>query len=121
MISRPRLALMTRLPSRTAVRPLPAVYLTLSRGVTTMPTLRPRVRAIRLSGPLALTLGLSGLSVLHAQPQQGGGLAQPRLMTVSPPGGKVGTTLEVGFTGTDLDEPEKLLFSHPGIRAEPVI
>src|SRR5262249_8975449 len=31
--------------------------------------------------------------------------------------GQAGTTVEVSFTGTDLDVPETLLFSHPGIRA----
>ena len=28
--------------------------------------------------------------------------------------------VEVTFTGTDLEEPEQLLFSHPGIKAEPL-
>jgi hypothetical protein len=41
-------------------------------------------------------------------------------MTVMPPGGKIGTSVEVTFTGTDLEEPELLLFSHPGIKAEPL-
>ncbi len=41
-------------------------------------------------------------------------------MTVMPPGGKVGSSVEVTFTGTDLEEPEQLLFSHPGIKAEPL-
>jgi hypothetical protein len=37
-----------------------------------------------------------------------------------PPGGKAGTTVEVTFTGQNLEDPERLLFSHPGIKAEPV-
>jgi len=45
-------------------------------------------------------------------------LAQPRLLTVLPMGGKLGSTVEVVLTGTDVDEPEGLLFSHPAIKAE---
>jgi hypothetical protein len=55
-----------------------------------------------------------------AQPPLGNNLPNPRLMTVTPPGGKVGTTVEVTFGGTDLEEPQTLLFSHPGIKAEPI-
>jgi hypothetical protein len=55
-----------------------------------------------------------------AQPRPGSNLPAPRLMTVMPPGGKIGSTVEVTFTGTDLEEPEQLLFSHPGIKAEPI-
>ncbi len=85
-----------------------------------MPTHRRRVRAIRLFIPFALVVGFGGQIAVQAQPQAGSALPQPRLMTVSPPGGKVGTTVEVSFTGTDLEAPEKLLFSHAGIRAEPI-
>ncbi|MGH7225172.1 MAG: PPC domain-containing protein, partial [Gemmataceae bacterium] len=53
-------------------------------------------------------------------PQADSNLPAPRLMTVMPPGGKIGSTVEVVFTGTDLEEPEHLLFSHPGIKAEPL-
>jgi len=56
----------------------------------------------------------------HAQPQLGSNLPAPRLLTVMPPGGKIGSTVEVTFTGTDLEEPQQLLFSHPGIKAEPL-
>lgn len=48
-------------------------------------------------------------------------LPQPRLATVFPPGGKAGTTIEVTFSGTDVEEPQALLFSHAGIKAEPII
>src|SRR5271168_770580 len=50
----------------------------------------------------------------QAQPQLGNQLPNPRLNTVYPPGGKIGTTFDVTFTGTDLDLPQALLFSHPG-------
>jgi hypothetical protein len=52
-----------------------------------------------------------------AQPQLGNLLPNPRITIVSPCGGKVGSTLEVSFTGTDLEEPKELLFSHPDIKA----
>lgn len=56
-----------------------------------------------------------------AQVQLGSQLPNPRLFILTPAGGKVGTTVEVSFSGTDLEEPQALLFSHPGIKAEPVI
>src|SRR5262245_44719557 len=65
-----------------------------------------------LAALLALTTGAD------AQ-QQPVNLATPRLATIFPPGAKAGSTVEVTFTGTDLEEPEKLVFSHPGFKAEP--
>ncbi|MBI1916677.1 MAG: PPC domain-containing protein [Planctomycetes bacterium] len=47
-------------------------------------------------------------------------LPLPRLNTVFPSGAKAGTTVDVTFTGTDLEEPDHLVFSHPGIKAEPI-
>ena len=47
-------------------------------------------------------------------------MPQTRLLSVSPAGAKVGTTVEVLFAGTDLEGLEKMIFSHPGIKAEPV-
>ncbi len=44
-------------------------------------------------------------------------LPTPLLITVTPPGGKVGTEFEVTIAGTDLDEGNELHFSHPGITA----
>src|SRR5262245_49835043 len=54
-------------------------------------------------------------------PNQGSNLPSPRLLTLTPPGGQAGQTVEVGFTGSDLEEPETLLFSVPGIKVEPII
>ncbi|MGH7224401.1 MAG: hypothetical protein ACRELF_14320, partial [Gemmataceae bacterium] len=73
----------------------------------------------------AFVLLLAGAGLLLARPAQaqqmlGSNLPAPRLMTVMPPGGKIGSSLEVTFTGTDLEEPQQLLFSHPGIKAEPL-
>jgi hypothetical protein len=53
-------------------------------------------------------------------PPMGNGLPTPRLLTVMPPGGKAGTVVEITVNGTDTEEPEALLFSHPGIKAEKV-
>ncbi|MHB1426888.1 MAG: hypothetical protein ACYC3I_27340 [Gemmataceae bacterium] len=74
---------------------------------------------------LTLALLLAGAYLLlapsaQAQPKPGSNLPAPRLLTVMPPGGKIGSSVEVTFTGTDLEEPELLLFSHPGIKAEPL-
>jgi hypothetical protein len=71
---------------------------------------------------LALLLSLLALRAgnVHAQPRPGSNLPAPRLMTVLPPGGKIGSSVEVTFTGADLEEPQQLLFSHPGIKAEPL-
>ena len=73
-----------------------------------------------------LTAGLLGLLVVPVlargqQPAIGNQLPMPRINTVMPCGGKVGTTVEVAFTGTDLEEPEALFFSNPGIKAEPIV
>jgi hypothetical protein len=47
-------------------------------------------------------------------------LPQPRLQTVFPAGARVGTSVEVTFTGTDIEEPEALFFSHSGLKADPI-
>jgi hypothetical protein len=47
-------------------------------------------------------------------------MPQTRLLSVSPAGAKIGTTVEVLFAGTDLEGLEKMIFSHSGIKAEPV-
>ncbi len=47
-------------------------------------------------------------------------LPRPRLQSIFPMGAKVGATVEVTLTGTDIEDPEDLHFSHPGIKAEPI-
>jgi hypothetical protein len=47
-------------------------------------------------------------------------LPQPRLQSLFPGGAQVGTSVEVTFTGTDIEEPDALYFSHPGLKAEPI-
>jgi len=73
---------------------------------------------------LSALLGLSVLVVLAdpAQAQQvTNGLPTPRLFTILPSGARAGTTVDVAFTGADLEDPEKLVFSHPGISAEAIV
>ncbi len=53
-----------------------------------------------------------------ANAQQPPNLPSARLLTVSPPGGKLGTTVDVGIGGSDLDEVSVLYFSHPGLKAD---
>src|SRR5207302_1774620 len=53
-----------------------------------------------------------------AAQQATGSLPKPTLLTVFPPGGQAGTAVEVTLTGQDLENPEGLHFSHPGLKAE---
>ena len=80
----------------------------------------PRMES-RFRTPLALLVALSvsafvaawGANTASAQ------LPVPQLTSVFPPGLKQGATAEVTLAGTDLDEADKLLFSHSGITAQP--
>ncbi len=69
-------------------------------------------------------LGVLGLLAVRAVAQQPiplpPGLPIPRIETVFPLGARVGTTVEINVTGTNLDTPEGLLFSRPGFKAEPI-
>lgn len=56
-----------------------------------------------------------------AQVNVGNQWPHPRLASITPTGGKVGTTFEVTFAGADIADPEALYFSHPGIKATPII
>jgi hypothetical protein len=44
----------------------------------------------------------------------------PRLYTVTPPGGKIGSTVEITVGGADLEEVAALYFSNPGLKADRV-
>src|SRR5207244_6484623 len=57
---------------------------------------------------------------LAQPPDPGSQLPNPRIFTMSPCGGKAGSTFEVTFTGTDIEEPEQLVFSRTGLIAEPI-
>ena len=68
-----------------------------------------------------LAVGASLVAVLPTTAQQplvDSTFPSPRLLNVSPCGAKAGTVVEVTCAGTDLEEPEKLLFSVPGFKAE---
>ncbi|MBM4058565.1 MAG: serine protease, partial [Planctomycetes bacterium] len=63
---------------------------------------------------------LSFLTALAAAPAaaQSVCLPLPRLLTIVPPGGQAGTTVDVTIGGEGLEEVERLVFSSPGIGAE---
>lgn len=70
-----------------------------------------------------LAIGFAALAMYaltqHAGAQQPPpGLPTPRTNDAFPAGLKAGTSVEITLTGTDLDEPTGLLFSHPGLKAE---
>ena len=46
---------------------------------------------------------------------------RPKLTSLFPPGARQGTTVEVVIAGGDLDGVDRLLFSHPGLVATPVM
>ena len=54
---------------------------------------------------------------VHAQVANGNLWPVPRLTFLTPNGGKIGSTFEATFAGTDVNDPEALLFSHPGINS----
>lgn len=43
----------------------------------------------------------------------------PRLLTMTPMGGQVGTSFDVTISGEHLDEVGQLVFTHPGLKAQP--
>jgi hypothetical protein len=46
-------------------------------------------------------------------------LPMPKLLSLSPPGGKIGSEFELKINGAELDGVDRLVFSHPGITATP--
>ena len=68
---------------------------------------------------LALCAGLlAALPVRAQQPLLDSTYPAPRFVSILPAGGKAGTVVEATVAGVDFDEPEKLLFSSPGFKAE---
>lgn len=61
------------------------------------------------SSLLSVVVALSLSAIAHAQ------LPQPQLSTIFPPGAQAGSTVEVTISGTELEECQDLVFSHPGI------
>jgi hypothetical protein len=70
------------------------------------------------NGILALVGSLCLTGPAFAQKPPVPGQSQPQLTIVMPSGGKVGSTIEVAVSGLALDEPQGLLFSQPGFKAE---
>ncbi len=70
-----------------------------------------------------LVLGFTLLSSATSQAQQQQpGPPLPRLDSIFPLGGKIGTSVnEVSLLGTDLEGTETLIFSHKGIKAELIV
>lgn len=78
---------------------------------------RSRVHLLFLAAGLFLILMASSAA---AQKQPAPSQGVPQLFVVMPCGGKVGGTVEVTISGQGLEEPQGLLFSHPGIKAQRV-
>jgi hypothetical protein len=72
---------------------------------------------VRGLAALALFAGLAAAPLAHAQ-RNPSGMPSPRLYQVSPAGGKAGATVEVIVAGRHLEEPQKLVFSNPNVKAE---
>jgi hypothetical protein len=75
---------------------------------------------------LSLAAGVFGLVIVPGllsaqQPGVGNQLPLPRINSITPCGAKAGTTVELTLVGTDVEEPEALYFSHPGIKAEAIM
>src|SRR5204863_5299073 len=65
-----------------------------------------------------LGVAVSASAQQAAAPQ----VPQPKIYALQPCGGKVGTSIDVKISsGSDLDGTDRLLFSHPGITAKPVM
>jgi hypothetical protein len=68
---------------------------------------------------LALVAVAWGIAASAALAQRNpSGLPSPRLLQVAPAGAKASSSFDLVVAGRHLEEPEKLVFSHPGIRAE---
>ncbi len=72
---------------------------------------------IRVTLRAALVLALATLATAQQAPAT---LPHPRLASILPAGAKAGTTVDVRLTGADLEQTDRLIFSHPGITAQPV-
>ncbi len=71
------------------------------------------------SFPTLFLIGAASLWLVAASVAQQVCLPAPRLLTVMPMGGQVGTTVEVSITGESIEDITDLLFSAPGITAKP--
>lgn len=67
----------------------------------------------------ALTACLMAAALVACGSTGYGQLPTARLAGIFPAGAQQGTTVEITIAGEDLDDCRELLFSHPGIKAEP--
>ncbi len=85
----------------------------------------PSTRMHTLPGHRAQAWIATAIALLLSGPasaqQAGSQIPNPKLTVVTPCGGKVGTVVQMTFAGQDVEDPQALLFSHPGIKAEPII
>ncbi len=79
-----------------------------------------RERLTRSAKPRRMFGGLPLCAVVFACSQVSAQFPAARVLSCFPPGGQVGTTVEVTLEGSDLDETSALLFSTAGITAEQV-
>src|SRR6185295_2079227 len=84
-----------------------------NRSIKREPAMRAQTRNARIA------LLLSAVATLLLATPAGAQLPVARLATVFPAGGKIGSTVEVGVTGAELDQATQIHFSHPGITAKP--
>ncbi|MFV0445498.1 MAG: hypothetical protein ACK5Q5_18110, partial [Planctomycetaceae bacterium] len=68
---------------------------------------------------LAVVLAVAGLVDITCA--QSVCLPSPHLLTITPMGGQLGTTVEVTISGADLDDVDALRFSNPGLTAVPQV
>ncbi|MCI0682836.1 MAG: PPC domain-containing protein [Gemmataceae bacterium] len=81
--------------------------------------MRGRTLSRSALGAAAVCLWLAGAA--QAQVVNGNQWPVPRLTALTPAGGKAGTAFEVGFAGSDVEEPQSLAFSHPGIKGVAIV
>jgi hypothetical protein len=74
---------------------------------------------VRALAALALAALVLASTSAHAQ-RNYSGLPSPRLYQVFPPGARAGTTVEVLVSGRHLEDPQKLVFTNPAVKAEHV-
>lgn len=75
----------------------------------------------RLHRGAAFWLAVLGAVPVAAQQQAAAPIPQPKLHSVQPAGAKAGGAAEVRILGVDLDKADRLIFSHPGLSAEPLV
>src|SRR5262245_29874500 len=79
----------------------------------------PFLRPARIGPPLLLFafIVLTAKDWVRAQDKKAPDMPAPRLLTISPAGGQLGTSFEITLAGQNLDEPQDLLLSIPGAKA----